>query len=74
MANDLTFATKEDQDIQGRRVSRTKPLTRERQCVGWSINRGYESDYLEGIYVSDVMRYRVWLRFFTPSNWRVTCP
>lgn len=67
MANGLTFATKEDGEIQTRRVDRAK-TSRERQCVGWSIGRGYESDYLEGISVSDGIRYRLWLRFFAPAN------
>lgn len=48
MANGLTNATKEDAAIQALRVSR-------------SIGRGYESDYLEGISVSDGLRYRKWL-------------
>lgn len=67
MANGLTIATKEDADIQARRVNRAK-TPRERECVGWSIGRGYESDYLEGIAVSDGIRYRLWLRFFAFSN------
>lgn len=62
MANGLTNATKEDAGIQALRVNRTAPLSRQREMVGRSIGRGYESDYLEGISVSDGLRYRKWLQ------------
>ncbi len=67
MANGLTTATKEDQVIQARRVNRAD-TRRARECVGWSIGRGYESDYLEGISVSDGLRYRQWLRYFSSQQ------
>lgn len=62
MANGLTKITKEDADIQALRVNKTVLHTKRRECVGWSIGRGYEADYLEGIMVSDGMRYQKWLQ------------
>lgn len=62
MANGLTKATKEDANIQALRVNKTVLHTKQRECVGWSIGRGYESDYLEGIMVSDGIRYQKWLK------------
>lgn len=67
MANALTSATKEDAAIQARRWNRA--TTRyEQQCVGWSIGRGFEADYLEAIQVSDGFRYQRWLRYFLPQQ------
>lgn len=69
MANGLTFLTKEDGAIQKRRVERAEKFSvKARQVCGWSIGRGYESDYLEGILVSDAMRYRQWLAYFVPQQ------
>lgn len=73
MANDLTIATPEDKAIQARRWHRATSK-REREYVGWSIGRGYEADYLEGIHVSDWFRYRQWLRFFLPQQVSIKCP
>jgi hypothetical protein len=67
LANGLTSATKEDGAIQARRWNRA-PTKREKECVGWSIGRGYEADYLEAIQVSDGLRYRNWLRYFAPQH------
>lgn len=67
MANGLTSATREDAAIQARRWNRATNK-REQECVGWSIGRGYEADYLEAVYVSDTLRYRRWLKFFLPQQ------
>lgn len=61
MANGLTSSTPEDASIQGRRLGRAQ-TKRAKECVGWSIGRGYEADYLEAIQVSDGFRYRRWLQ------------
>lgn len=73
MANGLTSATKEDAQIQADRWERAVAIDRasgtfpnrnyRRQCVGWSIGRGFEADYLEAIHVSDAMRYTNWLKW-----------
>lgn len=80
MANGLTSATKEDAQIQVRRWRRGAALDAElrpfplwhyhRECVGWSIGRGFEADYLEAIHISDAMRYNAWMRWASPSQWR----
>jgi hypothetical protein len=75
VANALTSATPEDAALQGQRLARAVardtalniPPTHGRpaywrQCCGWSIGRGFEADYLEGMRVADAVRYALWLR------------
>lgn len=67
MANGLTSATKEDGAIQARRWDRA-PNKRAKECVGWSIGRGYEADLHDAIRVSDAVRYSLWLRNKATAN------
>jgi hypothetical protein len=72
MANGETIATKEDGAIQRIRWERAEQREEwitekvrsraKRQCVGWSIGRGYESDYLEAHALSELVRYNDWLK------------
>jgi hypothetical protein len=72
MANGLTRATPEDAFIQKRRHDRATlrgllsgslfQLRRAQECVGWSIGRGYEADYLESIQIRDRMLLDAWFR------------
>lgn len=73
LANGLTSATKEDGAIQQLRHNRAVRLDAadgiypnrgwRRQCVGWSIGRGYEADLHDAIRMSDGVRYNLWLRW-----------